>query len=226
MAERIDSRILLVDDEAGIRTVLGIALADSGYRVTTAENGEEALRLFRELKPPIVLTDIKMPEMDGIELLQHIKAESPDTEVIMFTGHGDMDLAIKSLKYDATDFVTKPINDEILDIALKRARERISLRRQLREHTENLERLVEEKSRDLIEAERMAAVGQTRQLPQGKHFRPGKRGRARREGVHPRGVADGGKQRGEDQESLPGSSALRQIRQGPAQSLRPEPPGG
>jgi len=161
MAERIDSRILLVDDEAGIRTVLGIALADSGYRVTAAENGEEALRLFRELKPPIVLTDIKMPEMDGIELLQHIKAESPGTEVIMFTGHGDMDLAIKSLKYGATDFVTKPINDEILDIALKRARERISLRRQLREYTENLERLVEEKSRDLIEAERMAAVGQT-----------------------------------------------------------------
>jgi len=161
MAERIDSRILLVDDEAGIRKVLGIALADSGYAVTTAENGEEALRLFQELKPPIVLTDIKMPDMDGIELLQHIKAESPDTEVIMFTGHGDMDLAIKSLKYDATDFVTKPINDEILEIALKRARERIVMRRQLREHTENLERLVEEKSRNLIEAERMAAVGQT-----------------------------------------------------------------
>jgi signal transduction histidine kinase len=161
MQEGADDRILLVDDEAGIRKVLGIALADSGYEVTTAENGEAALRLFRELKPPIVLTDIKMPDMDGIELLQHIKAESPDTEVIMFTGHGDMDLAIKSLKYDATDFVTKPINDDVLEIALKRARERISLRRQLREHTENLERLVEEKTHDLIEAERMAAVGQT-----------------------------------------------------------------
>jgi len=161
MQERADNRVLLVDDEAGIRKVLGIALADSGYEVTTAENGEAALSLFRELKPPIVLTDIKMPDMDGIELLQHIKAESPDTEVIMFTGHGDMELAIKSLKYDATDFVTKPINDEILEIALKRARERIHLRRQLREHTENLERLVEEKTRDLLEAERMAAVGQT-----------------------------------------------------------------
>ena len=129
MQERADNRVLLVDDEAGIRKVLGIALADSGYEVTTAENGEAALSLFRELKPPIVLTDIKMPDMDGIELLQHIKAESPDTEVIMFTGHGDMELAIKSLKYDATDFVTKPINDEILEIALKRARERIHLRR-------------------------------------------------------------------------------------------------
>jgi signal transduction histidine kinase len=157
----MDNQILLVDDEAGIRKVLGIFLADSGYSVTTAENGEDALAKFRQLRPSIVLTDIKMPEMDGIELLQHIKAESPDTEVIMFTGHGDMELAIKSLKYDATDFVTKPINDEVLEIALKRARERIVMRRQLREYTENLERLVDEKARQLIEAERMAAVGQT-----------------------------------------------------------------
>jgi signal transduction histidine kinase len=157
----MDNRILLVDDEAGIRKVLGIFLADSGYAVTTAENGEDALHQFRQLRPPIVLTDIKMPEMDGIELLQHIKAESPDTEVIMFTGHGDMELAIKSLKYDATDFVTKPINDEVLEIALKRACERIRMRRQIREYTENLERLVDEKARQLIEAERMAAVGQT-----------------------------------------------------------------
>jgi signal transduction histidine kinase len=161
MAEPDDHRILLVDDEAGIRTVLGIALTDSGYAVTTAENGEDALAKFRQLRPPIVLTDIKMPDMDGIELLQHIKAESPDTEVIMFTGHGDMELAIKSLKYDATDFVTKPINDEVLEIALKRARERIVMRHQIRAYTHNLERLVEEKARQLIEAERMAAVGQT-----------------------------------------------------------------
>ena len=161
MPDKIDSPILLVDDEAGIRTVLGIALADSGYTVTTAENGEDALRLFREIRPAIVLTDIKMPDMDGIELLQRIKAEAPDTEVIMFTGHGDMELAIRSLKHDATDFVTKPINDEVLEIALKRARERIIMRRQLNEYTHELERLVAEKAQQLVEAERMAAVGQT-----------------------------------------------------------------
>lgn len=157
----MDNRILLVDDEPGIRKVLGIYLADNGYEVTTAENGEDALRLFRETAPAIVLTDIKMPEMDGIELLQRIKAERPETEVIMFTGHGDMDLAIMSLKHEATDFVTKPINDEVLEIALKRARERIDMRRQLREYTEKLERLVDEKARRLVEAERMAAVGET-----------------------------------------------------------------
>jgi YesN/AraC family two-component response regulator len=106
-------------------------------------------------------TDIKMPGMDGIDLLQDLKQVSPDTEVIMITGHGDMELAIKSLKYEATDFVIQPINDDILEIALKRAHERITMRRQLKEYTENLERMVEERSRKLIEAERMAAVGQT-----------------------------------------------------------------
>ncbi len=157
----MDNTILLVDDEAGIRKVLGISLQDSGYDVHTAESGQEALAIFKEIAPPIVLADIKMPDIDGIELLRRIKKENPDTEVIMFTGHGDMELAIKCLKHDATDFVTKPINDEVLEIALKRARERISMRRQLREYTEDLERLVAEKAQKLIEAERMAAVGQT-----------------------------------------------------------------
>lgn len=157
----MDNTILLVDDEAGIRKVLGISLQDSGYDVHTAESARAALQLFEEIAPPIVLTDIKMPDMDGIELLRRIKKINPDTEVIMFTGHGDMGLAIKSLKNDATDFVTKPINDEVLEIALKRARERISMRSRLREYTENLESLVAEKAQKLIEAERMAAVGQT-----------------------------------------------------------------
>jgi signal transduction histidine kinase len=79
----------------------------------------------------------------------------------MITGHGDMDLAVKSVKYEATDFVTKPINDEILAIALKRARERIAIRQQLNEYTQNLEQLVREKTQKLVEAERLAAVGQT-----------------------------------------------------------------
>jgi signal transduction histidine kinase len=161
MESTMDNTILLVDDEAGIRKVLGISLQDSGYDVHSAANAMEALRLFEEIAPPIVITDIKMPDMDGIELLRRIKKLNPDTEVIMFTGHGDMGLAIKSLKNDATDFVTKPINDEILDLALIRARERINMRRQLREYTENLEKLVAEKAQKLIEAERMAAVGQT-----------------------------------------------------------------
>ena len=153
-------RILIVDDEEDIRVVLKISLSDLGYEVYTAENGEEALRIIEEVTPPIVLTDIRMPVMDGIELLRKIKQEDPETEVIMITGHGDMDLAIESLKHEATDFITKPIKDEVLEIALKRANERISMRRQLREYTEHLEDLVREKSAKLVEAERMLAVGQ------------------------------------------------------------------
>ncbi len=156
----MDKKILLADDEAGIRKVLGIALVDSGYEVLTAEDGIQALEIFHQAKPDIVLTDIKMPGMDGIELLRKIKEENPETEVIMITGHGDMELAIKSLKYEATDFVTKPIHDEILEIALKRAHERMEMRAKLREHTENLEQLVREQSARLVKIERLAAVGQ------------------------------------------------------------------
>ena len=157
---RIDNTILLVDDEEDIRDVLGMYLTDMGYNVLTAENGGEGLRIFREKNPPIVLSDIKMPGMDGIALLQQIKRESPNTEVIMITGHGDMELAIRGLKYEATDFITKPINDDILEIALRRAHEKLSMRRQIREHTENLEKLVKEQSEKLVQTERLAAVGQ------------------------------------------------------------------
>ena len=139
-------KILLVDDEKDIREVLALPLADLGYHVFEAENGEEALRLFKEVQPPIVMTDIKMPGIDGIELLQKIKHENPETEVIMISGHGDMDLAIRSLKYDATDFITKPINVDALEIALQRAREKIVTRQKLKEYTENLETLIYEKS--------------------------------------------------------------------------------
>ncbi|MDR3641033.1 MAG: hybrid sensor histidine kinase/response regulator [Humidesulfovibrio sp.] len=153
--------LLLVDDEDGIRRVLGLSLADRGYQVRTAANAEQALALFRAEPTPVVITDIKMPGMDGLELLRALKALDPDTEVILITGHGDIDLAIQGIKLDATDFVTKPIRDDALDIALSRALERRAMRRAIREHTEQLERLVEQKTRELLDAERLAAVGQT-----------------------------------------------------------------
>lgn len=157
----MNNRILLVDDEEGIRKIMGISLMDAGYLVNTAACAEEAIDIFKNVRPSIVLTDIKMPGMDGIQLLQHIKQIDPDAEVIMITGHGDIDLAIASLKYDATDFITKPIHDKVLEVALKRAEERIFLKQKLKEYTERLEELVEKKSRQLVEAERLAAVGET-----------------------------------------------------------------
>ncbi len=138
-------QLLLVDDEEDIRDVLTIALADLGYTVYTADNGQEALSLYMEKRPPIILTDIKMPGMDGIELLKAIKHENPDVEVVMITGHGDMDLAIESLKHEAADFITKPINVDVLKIALRRVREKILTKRKLVQYTENLESLIQEK---------------------------------------------------------------------------------
>ncbi|MEJ2040237.1 MAG: HAMP domain-containing sensor histidine kinase, partial [Desulfosarcinaceae bacterium] len=106
----------------------------------------QALDLFLNNRPPIVITDIKMPVMDGIQLLRRIKQEAPDTEVVMITGHGDMDLAVRSLKHEATDFITKPIHVDALDIALKRVGDKILMRRKLQEYTTSLERLLKEKS--------------------------------------------------------------------------------
>jgi signal transduction histidine kinase len=142
----MESKILLVDDEKDIREVLCLSLVDMGYTVFKAENGVQALRLFQEVQPLIVLTDIKMPNMDGIDLLRKIKRENPETEVVMITGHGDMDLAVKSLKYEATDFITKPINIAALEISLQRVQDKILIRKKLKEYTENLEKLIVEKT--------------------------------------------------------------------------------
>jgi signal transduction histidine kinase len=154
-------KVLIVDDEEGIRKVLGVSLTQAGYRVLTAAQGKDAIQMVRSEYPEIVLADIKMPGMDGIDLLKRIKEESPETEVIIMTGHADLDFAVKSLQFDAADFITKPIHYEALEVALKRVHERIWMRQQIRDYTENLERLVSEKTQQLLEAERLAAIGQT-----------------------------------------------------------------
>ena len=77
----MEKSILLVDDEEGIRKVLGILLADMGYQVHTAATGAEALQIFKKLQPPIVLTDIKMPEVTGMDILKTAKEIDPDLEV-------------------------------------------------------------------------------------------------------------------------------------------------
>jgi signal transduction histidine kinase len=144
MTENLNT-ILLVDDEQDIRDVLQVTLADAGYDVLPAANGCEALEVFQQSQPAIVVTDIKMPVMDGIELLRRLKRENPETEVIMITGHGDMDLAIKSLKHEAADFITKPINVDALEIAIRRTRDKILTRAKLQEYTASLEELIREK---------------------------------------------------------------------------------
>ncbi|HSL62796.1 MAG TPA: response regulator [Desulfotignum sp.] len=145
--DRTQFDILVVDDEADIREVLEIALLDMGHRVFLAPDGKTALALCEKQHPPIVITDIKMPVMDGIELLKQVKRQSPDTQVIMITGHGDMDLTIASLKFGASDFITKPVNVDILELAVVKAADRLIAQQKLAEYTRKLEMLVLEKTR-------------------------------------------------------------------------------
>ena len=125
-------KILVIDDEKATLKMFRLFLDVYGFDILTAESGEEGLEVFDREKPDIVLTDIKMPGMDGIEVLQEIKKRSPATEVIVITGHGDMDLAIQALNLDAADFINKPIQRQSLEQGLSRARERLKLARSRR----------------------------------------------------------------------------------------------
>lgn len=155
------NRLLLIDDEPAIRRMMSLDLGSDGYKVFTAGDGESGLELFAAKRPHIVLTDLKMPGLDGIEVLRRIKQASSETEVIVITGHGDLELAIKSLQLDASDFVTKPISDQALEVALKRAQQRLALKTELKAYTEELEERVARATAQVVAAERLAAVGQT-----------------------------------------------------------------
>jgi len=145
------SKILLLDDDEETRRNLRLYLNQEGYEVVTAKNGEKGIELFQREKPPIVLTGIKMPRMDGIRVLRRIKQISPETEVIVITGPGETESAIESFKLDASDVIIKPVANEALSIALRRAKERLTTRRLLKDYTNNLENKVREAVEELRE---------------------------------------------------------------------------
>lgn len=134
-----DCKVLLIDDDPGICKVMSVAMEDSGYNVLTAADGESGINLCRQFAPDIVITDVHLPGIDGIEVLRRTKEEFPDTEVIVATGFSEIELAIRALHLDASDFITKPIGDDALMVALKRAKDRIATRRELRDYTALIE---------------------------------------------------------------------------------------
>jgi signal transduction histidine kinase len=161
-------KLLIIDDEKPVLEMLELSLSSEGYDVLTAESGSEGLSVFADKAPEIVITDIKMPGMDGIEVLKRIKSANEDAEVIVITGHGDMDSAIQALQNGASDFITKPIRDEVLMLSLDRAKKKLSMSKQLRDYTENLEDKVEackveleEAQEEIIRNERLATIGET-----------------------------------------------------------------
>lgn len=119
------TRVLIIDDEKPTLAMSRLLLGALGYTVLTAENGPAGIEIFQQEHPAIVLTDIKMPGMDGFAVLRRIKEIDPGAEVIVITGHGDVDLAKKALDLKASDFIHKPIEKEALETALKSAENRL-----------------------------------------------------------------------------------------------------
>jgi len=115
----IPSRILITDDEEDICSTLSEYLEDKGYEVFQATNGKEALRLLKEVRPHLMLLDIRMPEYDGIEILRKVRKIDNQVGVIMITAFHDVNIAQEALKLGACDFVTKPVDLNYLDKSVK-----------------------------------------------------------------------------------------------------------
>jgi FixJ family two-component response regulator len=117
-------KILVIDDEKPTLSMFRLFLTAYGYEVYTAEDGEKGLALFHEIRPGIVFTDLKMPGLDGLEVLRRIRTSDIPSEVIIITGHGDMENAVEALDLDASDFINKPVERHALSSALARAEKR------------------------------------------------------------------------------------------------------
>ncbi len=146
------AKVLVVDDEESIRNLMRMTLELDGHKIIEASDGPAGLELFRKESPDVVLLDVRLPRMDGIEVLSRIKALDRDSEVIMITGHGDMEMAIECLRKDASNFLTKPISGEVPSISLERSLEKVDLRRKVKQYTSNLETLVREANVELEQA--------------------------------------------------------------------------
>ncbi|MDJ0784433.1 MAG: response regulator [Desulfosarcinaceae bacterium] len=127
--------VLLIDDEVDIREVTRLALQDAGYSVICAADGQAGVALCDSHHPQLIITDIRMPVMDGLAVLERVKRTHPQTEVVVVTAFAEISLAVRALQLDASDFITKPINASALLVALERACERYRSRQKLREYT-------------------------------------------------------------------------------------------
>ena len=118
-------QVLIVDDEPNLRKILAAQLARDGYDVLTAEDGEVGLQMLRENHIDLVVTDLKMPKVDGMDLLRFALREDPDLPIVMITAHGTVDTAVEALKLGAFDYLTKPFDkDEVRQVVGKALRTR------------------------------------------------------------------------------------------------------
>lgn len=166
------ARILTIEDESSIRDGIVAYLEDSGFTMLEASDGPVGLEIFRREHPDVVLCDLRLPGMDGLDILSIITAESPETPVIVVSGVSLLNFAVQALKRGAWDYVTKPIQDmAVLESAVRRVIEHADLLRQNREYREHLETLNRELTQTLKQLQEDEEAGRRIQfqlLPEDK----------------------------------------------------------
>ena len=131
-------KVLVVDDEASIRTIIRERLEIAGFTVEEAPDGRTALEKIGYGAYSVLLTDIRMPEMDGIALLREATRRSPDTAGIVMTAFAELDTAVAALKIGAFDYITKPFNFDVLLVTIKNAIRKKAIERELQDYRLNL----------------------------------------------------------------------------------------
>ena len=119
-----EKSVLLIDDDESMRRVMEYTLLQAGYRVLTASDGEEGVRLFRQARPPVLITDIQMPGLSGYDVLRTVKEENADTLVIVVTAFGTVEKAVEAMKLGAYDCLTKPFKTEELKTIVEKTYEK------------------------------------------------------------------------------------------------------
>jgi len=151
----LEDQILIVDDEEIICSILARRLTREGYACVTANNGREALQYFYKHPFSLIISDIKMPEMDGLTLLKRVKAANPKMMVIMVTAFPEIDLAVEAVHLGAYDFIIKPADLDLVILSVRKALEKKRLEEEILAYRSHLERLVEERTTKLQQAYRI-----------------------------------------------------------------------
>ncbi len=123
MQNKLSYCILLVDDEANVRTVFSDVLKRVGYQVKAVEDGHKAIKEVEEKTYNLALVDLRMPKMDGIEILENIKKRKPQIPVIIYTAHGSITTAVEAMRKGASDYLNKPFSPEELKLSIRKALE-------------------------------------------------------------------------------------------------------
>ena len=162
-------RILLIDDDSNVRRNISTFLSDSGFEIIEAANGSDGVFLFKREKPDLVLCDLRMPDMDGLEVIKEVTSESSNTPVIVISGYGEIGDAVQALRLGAADYLMKPIKDlEVLEYSVRRGLKQAALIAENLDYGKQLESTNSQlrRSLDLLRTDQQAGrLVQTRLLP-------------------------------------------------------------